>query len=120
MRKWILKWILGIVECPNCDRYTDKKKFDKRIRGITLCRNCYNNSRRHFKMQNPVSKQKIRARQKAREAVKKGKIIKKPCVVCGETKVEAHHLDYDRPLQVLWMCEKHHDELHGHNPPKGK
>lgn len=38
--------------------------------------------------------------------------IRKPCEVCGEIKVEAHHDDYSKPLEVKWLCIKHHKELH--------
>ena len=41
-------------------------------------------------------------------ALNKGLITKKPCEVCGETKVEAHHEDYNDPYRVNWLCEKHH------------
>lgn len=45
-------------------------------------------------------------------AVKKGTIVKLPCFVCGNTKVEGHHPDYDRQLDVIWLCTKHHAEVH--------
>ncbi len=32
----------------------------------------------------------------------------KICSDCGETKVEAHHEDYSKPLDVEWLCKKHH------------
>jgi len=44
-------------------------------------------------------------------------LSKKPCEICGERKVEAHHEDYDKPLKVRWLCKKHHEEAeHGHKP----
>lgn len=46
-------------------------------------------------------------------AIRDGKMSKKPCVVCGETKVQAHHHDYSKPLDVVWLCRKHHLETHG-------
>lgn len=47
-------------------------------------------------------------------ALKAGRLIKKPCSVCGVTeKVEAHHPDYDYPLEVVWLCRQHHYEKHG-------
>ena len=45
-------------------------------------------------------------------ALKEGKITQKPCKECGELMVEAHHEDYNKPLDVIWLCEKHHKELH--------
>ncbi len=40
--------------------------------------------------------------------IKSGKVVKKPCEICGETKVHGHHEDYKRPLDVIWLCDKHH------------
>ena len=35
-----------------------------------------------------------------------------PCEVCGIPESHAHHDDYSRPLDVRWLCEKHHKQLH--------
>lgn len=45
-------------------------------------------------------------------AVKCGKIAKRPCETCGDPKVKAHHDDYSRPLDVMWLCEIHHRAVH--------
>lgn len=44
--------------------------------------------------------------------VKKGLLIKKPCEVCGKKKAVAHHDDYNKPLDVRWLCHKHHMQHH--------
>lgn len=44
-------------------------------------------------------------------AVRDGKLTPLPCLVCGE-KAHAHHPDYSRPLDVVWLCPKHHKEAH--------
>lgn len=44
-------------------------------------------------------------------ALKYKTITRQPCWVCGE-KAEAHHPDYGRPLDVVWLCKKHHQEVH--------
>lgn len=47
----------------------------------------------------------------ANEAINSGKLRRQPCVVCGN-KAQAHHEDYSKPLEVKWLCAKHHAELH--------
>jgi len=50
--------------------------------------------------------------------LKRGKIVRQGCVVCGD-KTEMHHADYDRPLEVIWLCRPHHLALHRvTHPPK--
>ena len=51
-------------------------------------------------------------RQITQRAVKSGILVKTPCVVCGFPKVEAHHENYYEPLNVKWLCLKHHKEIH--------
>lgn len=44
-------------------------------------------------------------------AIRDGKLKRFPCMVCGE-KAVAHHPDYDRPLDVVWLCQPHHKQAH--------
>lgn len=44
-------------------------------------------------------------------ALRDGKLRRLPCLVCGK-KAEAHHPDYDRPLDVMWLCPEHHKQAH--------
>lgn len=55
---------------------------------------------------------KHRARNILQGAVKHGRIIKKPCEVCGDSNSQGHHNDYSKPLEVVWLCRKHHNKLH--------
>ena len=54
--------------------------------------------------------EKKKARDAATYAVKTGRLIKEPCP-CGELKVEGHHEDYSKPLEVDWLCTKCHRKL---------
>ena len=44
-------------------------------------------------------------------AIRDGKLLRKPCEKCG-AKADAHHDDYSKPLDVRWLCRKHHMEHH--------
>ena len=56
--------------------------------------------------------ERVIARQKVQIAKKSGKLIQRACAVCGEAKTEAHHEDYSKPLEVVWLCSKCHREVH--------
>ena len=45
------------------------------------------------------------------------KLEKKHCEVCGAEKAEAHHDDYNKPLEVRWLCRACHIEWHKNNEP---
>lgn len=49
-------------------------------------------------------------------AVRDGRIKKEPCMFCGSSHVHAHHRDYSKPLDVLWLCPKCHHRLHAAFP----
>jgi hypothetical protein len=51
-------------------------------------------------------------RRTTRRAIKSGKLFKQPCWCCGDEESEAHHPDYSAPLDVVWLCKKHHREVH--------
>jgi hypothetical protein len=56
---------------------------------------------------------KVRAQQILNQEIRKGKIKRSSCVVCGSNlKVHAHHKDYSKPLSVEWLCPVHHRERH--------
>lgn len=57
------------------------------------------------------------ARERVKYAVLTGAIEKKPCEMCGAKKAEAHHDDYNRPLDVRWLCRNCHMEWHRKNKP---
>jgi hypothetical protein len=55
--------------------------------------------------------EKYKARTAVGNALRDKRIAKGPCEVCGTTaRVQAHHADYSKPLDVRWLCFKHHRE----------
>ena len=58
--------------------------------------------------------EKYKARTALGNALRDGRVIRGPCGVCGTTlRVQGHHHDYSKPLDVRWLCFKHHRE-HAH------
>lgn len=55
-------------------------------------------------------------RAKARNAITmklaKLRLTPLPCATCQATPTQAHHKDYSKPLEVTWLCRKHHLEAH--------
>jgi hypothetical protein len=50
---------------------------------------------------------------KVRHAIKHGLLIKQPCEICNSDKnIEAHHQNYSLPLDVVFLCRKHHKQHH--------
>lgn len=41
-----------------------------------------------------------------------GTMAKSSCQICGSIEVDAHHEDYNRPFDVIWLCRRHHAEIH--------
>ena len=53
-------------------------------------------------------------------AVRDGRIFKpSACSVCGDTKrrIEGHHPDYSKPLEVVWCCTPCHHKIDGTTIP---
>jgi len=47
-----------------------------------------------------------------RKAFKEYRLTRKPCMICGTQNSEAHHADYDKPLDVDFLCQRHHLQFH--------
>lgn len=54
---------------------------------------------------------KVRARTAVRDALRSGRLSRKPCK-CGNPRSQAHHSDYNKPLKVKWLCSKCHGLQH--------
>jgi hypothetical protein len=57
-----------------------------------------------------ANQDKRKAEQAVNNAVRDGRMTKKPCW-CGQP-AEGHHYDYTKPLDVIWLCNRHHSLVH--------
>lgn len=98
-----------------CSKCGDIKELN-RMFTQTYCRKCHAensraNRRKHGEL-NPDAKKRANARSYANRYIKYGILKKQHCSNCGEVKAEMHHEDYDKPLEVIWLCRPCHLELH--------
>jgi len=116
-----------------CEKCGAKESLMKRAFNITtkgkiqryLCRKCNTDFNRKYRKTNKnknslqceASKRsqkkykiKVIARAKVRYAVLKGNLIKpKKCKVCeNKLPLQGHHGDYQKPLEVIWLCSGCH------------
>lgn len=66
---------------------------------------------RKYRTENP---KKYKAHRAIRSAIKNGTITKSDeCELCSSSLgIEGHHDDYDKPLEVRWLCSKCHSLWH--------
>lgn len=64
-----------------------------------------------------LSPEKNKARNAVANGLRDGKLKRgETCFFCSETeKLQAHHSDYSRPLDVYWLCPRCHGKLHAIN-----
>jgi uncharacterized Zn finger protein (UPF0148 family) len=112
-------------QCAICKAELDVSNFGKRGKYYTAyCYTCtreYRNKRNKRNVKAVSKKQrkwikenpeKYRAHIAVFGALRSGKLVRQPCEVCGNPKVETHHDDYTKPLEVRWLCRTHHLALH--------
>lgn len=67
---------------------------------------------RSGKRRRQIQADKVYARALLAEAIKAGKKFREPCEKCGKTPAEGHHDDYNKPLDVRWLCHDCHVAEH--------
>jgi ribosomal protein S27AE len=86
--------------------YRERNREKERLRSLK-----YYHTHKPTKVRDPVKEE---ARKTVCLAVKEGRIIKpRICSRCGkERKLQAHHVDYAKPLDIVWVCSWCHGAIH--------
>lgn len=106
-------------ECPSCKRDRQNNfnsndplfKAKRRTRNATLRVKEYNsNYQQRIKLDRFASLKKS-ARRKVQTEIEAGRIQRGSCSICNSPNAEAHHSDYSKPLDITWLCDKHHGQI---------
>jgi len=109
-------------KCKECTKSDSKKTYEK-IQSIPELairerkRQRVKESKR--RLEGKTKKYKIKLRRSPAsdilaKAIRSKQVEKKPCEVCGKIKAQGHHEDYSKPLDVVWLCVRHHNDRHIH------
>lgn len=98
--------------CSKCGCYLEENRIGKQ-RYCLACHAQYMRvTRPRYSDLSDERRMKMNARAYLRVYIKRGKVKKKPCIICGNEKSEGHHKDYTKPLEVIWLCRAHHMRMH--------
>jgi hypothetical protein len=116
-----------LVRCKRCNVEKSPSAYSRHSRNKNglqaYCKPCSNAARNGYRRPPEIKKrereayrrafpEKRRADSAVYNALRRGRLAKQPCEVCGGIKVHAHHDDYSNPLAVRWLCPTHHMRLH--------
>lgn len=94
--------------CAQCSETKPLSEFYDRP---GYCRVCTRKNMRAWQLKNP---EKRKAHVRVAWALKWGELVRpNHCSRCdARTYTIAHHHDYSKPLDVLWVCDRCHGKIH--------
>lgn len=103
----------GVVSraCSKCGCDLSERFGKQRYCKACHAKNMRENRPKHSELPE-LARKKANARSYANVYLKRGYIKRGPCEICGDSKAEMHHDDYDKPAHVRWLCRPHHLEWH--------
>ena len=107
-RKWASKHKDQLAIARRNLRSTERFRANRRL-FYSLDPEKYKRHALEFARRHP---EKVKAKTAVRDAIKRGELTRLPCEVCGNPVSEAHHDDYSKPIDVRWLCVKHHNDHH--------
>ena len=92
------------------------KAYDKERNKTQKRKDRFSEASKRARTKNPVQ---YGARIMVSNAVRDGRLHKpESCSCCGKiSKLDGHHCDYAKPLDVIWLCRQCHNDWHKTNNP---
>jgi len=83
--------------CSKCNLNLEENRLGKK-RYCLKCSNEWakNNRKKHSELSD-LQKKKANCRSYTNTYIRRGKIVKQPCEICGNVDSQAHHDDYNKP-----------------------
>ncbi len=91
------------------NRANARRHYKEKLKGTRAYRDRHNEEQKRVRMKHP---KRWKTRHNFCMAVYRGKIKRGACVICDKPNAEGHHPDYDKPFEVIWLCHRHHCDLH--------
>ena len=109
--------------CRECDKVISLKYYyDNHEKALQRARERYQKNKKakiaDSTKRNKTNPLKTKARRDVNHAICRQKLNRLPCEVCGNKNSHAHHEDYSKPLEIRWLCQKHHSEVHRKYNPR--
>ncbi len=114
-----------VFRCDFCGGWSSSRPSHYNRKQRHFCsQRCYSRYRQHIL---PITEQhaykgggmlikekakRAKARSDLNHSISQGIIARQPCEECGGDGAEGHHIDYDIPFLVRWLCKSCHMKEH--------
>lgn len=106
-------------KCKDCTKNDVSKHRSENLEKIRAYDRERGKTPKRIKLSTEVTKawrkedaRRVRAHNAVARAIRKGSLIRCSCERCGNSKSVAHHEDYDKPLEIMWLCDPCHKQRH--------
>ncbi len=106
---------MSLFTCSKCGSGHSRFRDRLKARPASYCTACHaeymRETRPAYGQLSEEQRRRAIARSQAGVYQRRGKLKPEPCEACGG-EAQKHHDDYDRPLDVRWLCPTCHMTLH--------
>jgi hypothetical protein len=108
-----------VGKCKACNkadvaahRATNLTRIREYDRGRAKQQHRIANAKEQTRLWRAADSRRVAAHNAVARAIRSGRLVKKPCERCGSENSMAHHENYDKKLQVSWLCQPDHKQRH--------
>ena len=106
-------------KCKECTKHDSNKHRSENLEKVRAYDRARAKDQKRIKAATEVTKawreedsRRSVAHSAVARAIRNGTLLRRPCSRCGNEKSVAHHEDYGKPLEVVWLCQPCHKQRH--------